>query len=501
MDYLQGQNRSRKHAKIITSNGYTNQTIKNHKNMSRMQHKKNVTTHQHTLGTVKKQMQQAVDEYLQSINPVQSVSVKRFEIETEAIDPLIWLHQHPHTVKTYWASRDHSIEIAGLDAGITMNADTPEQFASLYEKLSQLSATDERLKFFGGMRFDPLKPASSEWQAFPNFQFRLPRLEFLRRENRYFLVCNAVLHPDDHLPSIRKDAHESIEHTHSDIVYQPENIPECCTERIDEPQYAEWKTILPRVIDQISRHEALKKVVLARKSTFIFSGNIEPTVILKYMKESNPHSFLFLFRNEDGTTFLGSTPERLFNRNQSKIETEAVAGTRPRGSTATEDEQLKQDLLQNTKERREHQFVVDSIARALRSVCTLSERDKDVSVIENARVQHLYLPFHGVLKKGVKDADIIQALHPTPAVGGLPTDLALQKIRDIEPFDRGWYAAPLGWFGHNHAEFAVAIRSALMWNHHLHLFAGGGIVDGSDVEAEWQEIENKISNFLKLLNV
>ncbi|MEZ4744549.1 MAG: chorismate-binding protein [Calditrichia bacterium] len=92
-------------------------------------------------------------------------------------------------------------------------------------------------------------------------------------------------------------------------------------------------------------------------------------------------------------------------------------------------------------------------------------------------------------------------LHPTPAVGGYPKDLALPKISELEPFDRGWYAGPIGWFSKNAAEFAVAIRSGMVYHNKLLLYAGAGIVPGSEPEKEWDELENKISNFMRALNI
>ncbi|MCK5033282.1 MAG: chorismate-binding protein, partial [Calditrichia bacterium] len=126
---------------------------------------------------------------------------------------------------------------------------------------------------------------------------------------------------------------------------------------------------------------------------------------------------------------------------------------------------------------------------------------KEISVIKLRRLQHLYSKFHGKLKDETSDIEILSALHPTPAVGGVPGKEALEHIQSMEPFHRGWYAAPVGWIGYNSAEFAVAIRSGLVNGKNLALYSGGGIVDGSDVNSEWQEIENKIGNFLKALGI
>ena len=122
-------------------------------------------------------------------------------------------------------------------------------------------------------------------------------------------------------------------------------------------------------------------------------------------------------------------------------------------------------------------------------------------ILKLSRLQHLYSNIRGLLKDGIGDSDILQHLHPTPAVGWYPKNEAMRYIEDIEPFDRGWYAGPVGWVSSDAAEFAVAIRSAITTENKLILYAGAGIVPGSDPEKEWAEIENKIANYLKVYQV
>jgi menaquinone-specific isochorismate synthase len=101
----------------------------------------------------------------------------------------------------------------------------------------------------------------------------------------------------------------------------------------------------------------------------------------------------------------------------------------------------------------------------------------------------------------VTDAEVLLALHPTPAVGGYPRREALEEIRALEPFDRGWYAGPVGWIGAEGSEFAVGIRSGLVRGNSLALFSGAGIVAGSVPEDEWAEIEQKIGGFVRVFGL
>ncbi len=182
-----------------------------------------------------------------------------------------------------------------------------------------------------------------------------------------------------------------------------------------------------------------------------------------------------------------------------KIETEAIAGTRPRGLTEAQDRRLAETLLHSSKDIREHDYVVQSIREVLAGVCQSYAVDSRASVLKLTRVQHLCKRLWGRLQPHISDAQLLSRLHPTPAVGGYPTLNSETEIEKLEPFQRGWYAAPVGWVSRNEAEFAVAIRTGLIEDHRLHLYAGGGIVEGSTAEAEWEEIENKISNFLTIV--
>ncbi len=135
------------------------------------------------------------------------------------------------------------------------------------------------------------------------------------------------------------------------------------------------------------------------------------------------------------------------------------------------------------------------IEEALRPLCTELEAEDGVSEMKLASRRHLVSRVRGELREGVTDADVLRALHPTPAVGGYPGEVALEGIRELEPFDRGWWAGPVGWVGADASEFAVGIRSGLVRGRTLALFSGAGIVPGSRAEEEWAEVEQKIGDF------
>jgi menaquinone-specific isochorismate synthase len=158
-------------------------------------------------------------------------------------------------------------------------------------------------------------------------------------------------------------------------------------------------------------------------------------------------------------------------------------------------------LLTSGKERREHAFVQQAIQSSLEALCTRVESPDAPSELLLTRGRHLHARLTGTLRPDVTAVELLDALHPTPAVGGVPGDAALTAIRDQEPFDRGWYAGPVGWVGADAAEFSVAIRSGLVEPTRLALFSGAGIVDGSVPEREWDEIEQKLGDFAAVLGL
>ena len=218
---------------------------------------------------------------------------------------------------------------------------------------------------------------------------------------------------------------------------------------------------------------AVQKIVLARRSTV---DGVDPYELLKAMRGGVP----YLFQVSSDVTFVGCTPEHLFRREGRLIFIEAVAGTH------TDPEVL----LASDKNRREHAWVREDVMQKIESFCDSYEMG-DVGIKDAGGICHLHSPFEGVLKGSVNDGQLLEQLHPTPAMGGVPWTVAKQWIAKLESFQRGWYAAPLGFYTKERAQFIVAIRCALLIKNKMHLFAGTGIVKGADPLVEWDELNHK----------
>ncbi|MBA0865418.1 hypothetical protein Goshw_011996, partial [Gossypium schwendimanii] len=195
-------------------------------------------------------------------------------------------------------------------------------------------------------------------------------------------------------------------------------------------------------------------------------------------------------------------PERLFHRKWLSISSEALAATRARGESRALDLQIEHDLLSGPKDHLEFTVVRENIQNKLESVCDRVVVEPKKTVRKLRRIQHLYAQLSGNLRREDDEFEILSSLHPTPAVCGLPKEAALLFISETEMFDRGMYAGPVGWFGGGESEFAVGVRSALVEKDSGALiYAGAGIVEGSNPSSEWDELELKTSQCTKLLQL
>ncbi|NQT64480.1 MAG: isochorismate synthase [Candidatus Marinimicrobia bacterium] len=422
----------------------------------------------------------------------------RCKVEVENVAAMQWLACQSIPIKTYWANRNQEFKMAGLGVAHEISGQQTPDLTQLFTELRVLlDPKYPDLRYYGGFQFNQGSKPSQEWKSFGAYRFIIPQFELHRSDEGTFLVCNFLQNAENCNPpeAIVKQLEDvQFELTMSD--WEERTI----LHRRDIPDRAEWQSSLDTALEEMGAGK-YEKVVLARKATLTFNDPVDPVAYLLRLRRMTEETFNFYFQADDGHAFLGATPERLFKRQGRTLHTEAIAGTRPRGLTTRDDERYARALLNSEKEVREHSIVVDMIQNVLEKYCHNLVMDEEVQITRLSHVQHLCKHFKGELDPETSDADLIKALHPTPAMGGYPTDIALETIEDLEPFNRGWYAAPIGFVGHDHTEFVVAIRSALIEKERVSLYSGAGIVLGSDPAEEWQEIEDKISKFLKALDL
>ena len=245
----------------------------------------------------------------------------------------------------------------------------------------------------------------------------------------------------------------------------------------------------------------IDKVVLARCVGLRSPVELDVSNALRRLAASAPESTIYAFRR-DGRTFLGATPERLVGTEGRTFRTAAVAGTTRRGADAAEDEALGRALLASEKDREEQAIVVAAIRDLLAPVADTLEVAPEPGVMTLRFVQHLVTEISGTVTDAHGLLALGERLHPTPAVGGEPRDIALAMVDEHEGFDRGWYAGPIGWLGTDgDGELWVALRCGIVDRTRATLFAGCGIVADSDPELEWEESRIKLRAVISALGI
>lgn len=447
----------------------------------------------------------AVSRALSRVSPPDTGSVGqerilRLEVTAGELDPLRWLGSQTMRPRSYWSGREDDTEVAGIGVADAIEGETTTDAAALNKRLSLLASGAQDARYYGGMRFDPESRTGGEWGSFGAYRFVLPRFE-LRRDGRRgepaTLVCNLVLPRDAERTG---ELIEEIENLSWGERFEITGTLPGPVSRIDRPDPEGWRENVESALGAFSAGE-MDKLVLARRSEFEFAEDLDAVAVARELREATTGCFNFLMEPEEGAAFVGASPERLFRREGASIFSEAVAGTRPRGLSTVDDEELRDELLGSLKDQAEHSYVRISIGESLGPLCEEIEIEERASEMKLARGRHLVSRIRGTLREGVTDAEVLAALHPTPAVGGYPREAAIQRIQELEPFDRGWYAGPVGWIGAGGAEFAVGIRSGLVRGGRLALYSGAGIVEGSTPDGEWAEIEQKIEGFTRMFGL
>ncbi|MBW4652864.1 MAG: isochorismate synthase [Kaiparowitsia implicata GSE-PSE-MK54-09C] len=327
----------------------------------------------------------------------------------------------------------------------------------------------------------------------------LPAWQIIRQGNQGWAIATVTLPIPAHLPRLTEQIWQQycrIRAIAPGIVRLPHGRSPATWRWADVNDFrATVATALPAL-----RHHGLEKLVLSHavdaESPFPFDW----LQSLDNLRQIHPDCFVFSTRNGQGQTFLGASPELLLRVRNRRLMTDALAGSAPRGASQQEDATLGDRLLNSAKERHEHQLVVDFLRDRLQQLNITPESAAQPQLLKLSNIQHLHTPIWGTIPAHCHPLEILAMLHPTPAVAGMPRDRACALIRRYEPFGRSLYAAPLGWVDSDgNAEFIVGIRSALINGCHARLFAGAGIVAGSDPDRELAEVKLKLQALLKAL--
>jgi menaquinone-specific isochorismate synthase len=454
--------------------------------------------------TIKDNIQHALEEAKKTH---QSVIVSRIK-EVDAIDPLHFFSSGEESwlgERFFWSTPTDDYTMVGLGNELVLenHYDNSERFREIekeWKRLNKRVVSDHHKiigtgpLLFGGFSFDPLKEKSSIWDAFSEAKFVLPTIMLTATNNKSYITINKLITPYDKLETC-------IQHFEQ-FVGENQNYHLDCEKGNEfasiELKTTEWVEAVQKATADIHKNE-MDKVVLAREVHLEFTEKIDPYQLVGRLQKEQPTSFIFGFEN-GMQYFIGATPERLVKKKENQVLSTCLAGSIKRGTTTYEDNVLGQQLLQDDKNLNEHNIVVKMIKEVFKDCCYDVEVPNDPALLKTKNIQHLYTPVKGLAKEGQTLLSLVEKLHPTPALGGFPQVKAIEKIRELEPMHRGWYAAPIGWLDYeDNGEFVVAIRSGLIEGNKAALFAGCGIVAESDPKSEYFETRIKLKPMLSAL--
>jgi menaquinone-specific isochorismate synthase len=421
--------------------------------------------------------------------------IRRISIPIRRLDIYDWLSiQHAKT-QMLWAGREDDWRVAGIGEALVITPTGDARAEEIVDRCRLCIDGNEDIRFYGGFAFSPTAANEDAWQSFGAARFWLPRFEVMDGPDETRFVV--------HMGPEERDA-ATVAHVMAEFEQlrfagdRPALSP--ISSRHDLPDESGWCDRVRDVLALIE-DEMLEKLVLARRVTYAFEEPVTAASIIAKLSRITTNCYHFVLQPDAGAAFMGTTPERFFRRTGRDLESEVIAGTRPRGITADDDARLADDLLNSSKDQNEHDIVRKCLKQRLHLLCGRLSVDEEAQLLRLERKQHLQSRIEGQLLDHVTDGRLIEELHPTPAVGGYPQENAVHEIERLEPFRRGWYASPVGWIGANAIEFAVAIRSGLVRERFVDVYSGAGIVAGSEPVEEWREVEHKISDFVKVTSL
>lgn len=429
----------------------------------------------------------------------------------------------PDGRRGFWARGRRWVAHGGVVAELRVRSGGPGRFDLIRKAASEvvaagLAGADERpdrLRFYGGFSFRADHRAVDRWAAFPSGLFHLPRVELrddgadgARLRVRAPVPAGAGGWTDgdgglrDELMEGLRDEAEALAQGLREMagaVGGSEAAPPHPSGGVVATDRQAWLRAVEETLDAI-RAGRIEKAVLARTLDVDAGPAPDPVAVALALWRQNRGTHAYLFEPQPGRVLVGAAPETIATLRDGIFHATAVAGSIRHGESEEERRRLARHLLESRKDRAEQRVVVEDMVRRLEPLAEEVRVQDEPHVLALARIQHLETVLRARVP-GRHVLELVEALHPTPAVCGLPRDEALAFLREEEPFERGWYAGPVGWFdsGGNGA-FVPALRCGVLQRGTWRLFAGAGIVAGSDPVSEWEETGIKFEPMLQALD-
>ncbi|MFQ5879157.1 MAG: isochorismate synthase MenF [Dehalococcoidia bacterium] len=426
------------------------------------------------------------------------------------VDTIVLFERAAVEERVLWEQPSEGLSMVAVGVAERLTGGGDERFSQVADGWRQLKSrtlmdTRAPLPFpgpvcLGGFAFDPACQPKPQWLGYGDAELVVPKFLITASGGASWLTVNVAVPPGCNVAGATDAVIGALDQLLSG--QGPEKRGERLPGRLvveDDAQANRWKEAVDSVVGEI-RQGVVEKLVLAREVRARCVQGLDPGAVMRRLRSGYGDCTIFAFARGD-SCFLGATPERLVRLDGQVVRAMCLAGSGGRGTSADEDRRLGEALLADGKERHEHALVVRALRDALGPLCSRLHVAETPVLLRTPDLQHLYTPVEGVLKGRGDILGLVRRLHPTPAAGGLPREAALSLIRSYEPFQRGWYAGPVGWMdGSGGGEFVVAIRSALLKGDEAWLYAGCGLVAESDAEREYQESCLKLRSMLWALN-
>jgi menaquinone-specific isochorismate synthase len=425
-------------------------------------------------------------------------------VEAERLDPLAVLESihEPGELHFYAERPARDFAVAGAEAAVAAEFAGRGRFAAAETFVAATLARTVAVGDLSGRFSGPLffatfafAPERQNGVAFPAARVFVPRWQVARAGDRSVAVANVLIEPSTAVAEAARRIWRAHAKFRSFDYLAPNGAMGAPTLVAEEEVGGAggYERAVAAGLAAIAAGR-YRKIVPARARDLRAATAWRPLAVLNGLRSRFPDCYAFSVGDGRGGAFIGASPETLVSVSDGALQTEALAGSAARGRTAGEDAALASALLRSGKDRHEHRLVLESIVRRLQRVGVEPVVGGGARVRQLSNVQHLLTPVTATVPAGVGVLRIACELHPTPAVGGTPREAAMAHLQELEPFDRGLFAGALGWVNHRaEGEFFVGIRSAAIAGTVARIFAGAGVVEGSEPAREFRETELKLA--------
>lgn len=406
----------------------------------------------------------------------------------------------------YLENVKEKFSLLGLGSALELSENGLGRFSTLSKSYRELKGkiisnwqdeTNEFPLICGSMKFT-VEHSEDEWKDFKDSDWFVPEFLLVEKngsKNLFYNSNNQNVSLKKHTDKFASKL-ESLLSIQENAEVKTPNI--LSSKGVSPKDKKKWKALILETLDKMLEQN-ISKIVVSRRVDLVLSGELNWDDITKYFAEHYPDCYIFIYHSSN-STFFGATPERLIKIQDKRITIDALAGSILRGKNDEEDKKFESEMLTSPKLNHEHDLVVHQLKKAISKYVTKIVANK-IPFKKLRNIQHLHTLLESELIPDTSIFELIEAIYPTGAICGEPKDKALSLLKKIEDHKRGLYSGIIGYLNlADEGEFFIGIRSALHRENKLFVYAGGGIVEGSNPEIEFEETDLKLRAILNFFD-